>query len=622
MTQAGLTRCHVCRRPLRNPFSQVVGVGPKCAIKVRRELNERINNARRAGQAHNVEQLTQILSEFRFASTTDESRQAILLDVRNAYLANLREGRRPSAEPVVITYRREGNSRNEYHRIEWINANTATVTSNGRNYEVTSHGCSCPDMIYRHGSYNEEGQHVGRNGGYCKHMLSLREAQREIANRRRTNIRNRRLNVSNVSELPIHSDVQVQRDGRRRGRFSNTNNENLEASLTLDTREDQLRMDHNDHVSFAEGRSPLEYVDYVRNEEAWNDLKRESIENERPLNLSEPLFHSSQTFGVEIETHFPTQEKLNACLNELYEKGFIYRPEVLRYHASTPSGYFKCERDASLIGYPSFEFVTPKLTDSEEDKKRFIEATKILEKHGAFQSQRCGTHVTFDQKGLKDCSDAPYAYQRFGRTMKQYEALIAQVASADSVKYKTYGIPRNDQEREALEELRRQDNSSNILRTDTDRLAVIRGENDSPHKSKYTGKFRNTNYTAPFENTLSFSGNISINEMMRRISPIRTTMVSFRDSERVEFRVNQGVNGEEILRKARFYDALKTIGRDIRNESEGSEYSARFSETDKHIRISGAGSQNHETRLRELVSLLRNKNVAKDVLRYVRAGRL
>ncbi|MCL6627751.1 MAG: amidoligase family protein, partial [Alicyclobacillus shizuokensis] len=397
LTAMSSNACRVCHRPLRNELSRLMGVGPVCAKRVRRQLEEILERVMR-GEAEPGDRVA-------YAMSPQERQLAVEAGVRRAYLEQLRQRRRPSREPVVVGV--DSATRrivNEPTTVEWIDRDHAWVESEGgRRWETSENGCTCPDFIYRR----------SRNpGDACRHMVALRLARTQIREQRRLAREERRNRTSALQSAAVHT--------RNHPTFT-------QIDWTVDAERERV-LD-----VWRENRA-WDGVYISRDDAAWEALKAQAAQ-EWEYKYENVLGGTGNTFGVEVEMIFDTRDARQDALRELYNDGILGSPELRRYHSRRERGLWAAEQDASLSFY-GVEFVSPVLMDNRDSWQQIEHVTEVLRRHGGYVNPGCGGHVHI---GIGPLDHRSRTWHRLAQIAATYEHQLYRIGGADAETYRSTG---------------------------------------------------------------------------------------------------------------------------------------------------------------------------------------
>ncbi|WP_282201298.1 amidoligase family protein [Collibacillus ludicampi] len=527
--------CRVCHRPLRSMLSVLQGVGPVCSKKVRQALEQILERVIR-GEAEPEDQIA-------YAMSPEERQRAVEARVRQAYLEQLHQNRRPSREPVTVEVEsRTREIRREPTTVEWIDRDHAWVQSQrGGRYQVTEHACTCPDFVYRR-SRNPE---LAQEG--CRHMQALRLAREEVRERRRQAMRIARMRTQQATASIV---------------VNQTHEENHPTFAQIDWTVEAER----DRVLDIWCRNRAwDGVFISRDDAAWETLK-DLARQEWEYRYENVLGGTGNTFGVEIEVQFENSWSRDMALRDLYNEGLTTGTQIRGYHSGDGQGFWKPERDGSLGTY-GVEFVSPVLNDDPESWKQIERVTEILRHHGAYVDDHCGGHIHL---GIAPLDHRTYSWQRLAQIGVGYEKQLYRVGGANSDQYRSTGRP---------------------------------------------GQHRGSHYAKPLPRGLSFNGNITAAEARRRISNgSRYTIFNTTNIDRtsgrpaIEFRYPNGIlDHRQIQAQIQVANAILHQAAVIRNGSPQSEFTPRFSEENKHARLTDhLTPEAEEKNFREFLDVLAN----------------
>lgn len=528
--------CRVCHRPLRSRLSVLQGVGPVCSKKVRQALDQILQRVLR-GEAEPEDQIA-------YAMSPEERQRAVEARVRQVYLEQLRQHRRPSRDPVTVEVesRTRGISR-EPTTVEWIDRDHAWVQSErGGRYQVTEHACTCPDFTFRR-SRDPELAHEG-----CRHMQALRLAREEVRERRREALRMARLR----RQQPQASvTVVTERHAENHPTFA-------QIDWTIEAERERV-------LDIWRRNRAWDGVYISRNDSAWEALK-EQASREWEYRYENVLGGTGNTFGVEIEVQFDNSFSRERALRDLYNEGLTIGPQLRGYHSGDGRGFWKPERDGSLGTY-GVEFVSPVLNDDPESWKQIERVTEILRHYGAYVDEHCGGHIHL---GIAPLDHRTYSWQRLARIGVGYEKQLYRMGGANSVQYRNTGTPGIHRGSHYAQPLPRNLGFSGQVSAVEARRRISNG-------SRYT-IFNTTNIDRT-------SGRPAI-----------------------EFRYPNGtLDHRQIQAQIQVANAMLHQAAVIRNDSPQSEFTPRFSEESRHARWANAlTTEAEEKNFREFLDVLAN----------------
>jgi hypothetical protein len=394
------TTCRVCSRPLRTPLSIAQGVGPKCGKKVRQAMQAILDQVRQGEGVSHAQSL--------YALSPDELQRVMEQNVREAYLAQMRQRRRPIRIPVRVEVDSDSRScLNEPTTVTWIDADHAVVESDGGGrYETTNTSCTCPHFLHRLSRDPE------RAAEGCRHMQAMRLARQQVAQQRRE--RRRQARQEPVLPVEVHE-------------------ENRLTFAQIDWTEEAQR---EEVLNIWRQNRVFDGIYMSRDEQAWQTLQ-ERAGQDWDYQYENVLGGTGVSFGVELEVEFDSQSQRTAALNELYQEQLTFTNQMQGYHSEGRSGFWKAERDGSLGSY-GVEIVSPVLYDTPDNWKQIEKATEILRRHGAKTTNRCGGHI---HVGIAPLDHRTYSWQRLARIGVGFERQFYRMGGANSESYRQSGQP-------------------------------------------------------------------------------------------------------------------------------------------------------------------------------------
>lgn len=392
--------CRVCSRPLRTPLSIAQGVGPKCGKKVRQAMQAILDQVRQGEGVPHAQSL--------YALSPEELQRVMEQDVREAYLAQRRQRRRPIRIPVRVEVDSDSRScLNEPTTVTWIDADHAVVQSDGGGrYETTNTSCTCPHFLQRLSRDPEQAAEG------CRHMQAMRLARQQVTQQRRE--RRRQTRQEPVLPVEVHE-------------------ENRLTFAQIDWTEEAQR---EGVLNIWRQNRAFDGVYISRDEQAWQTLKEKAVQDWE-YQYENVLGGTGVSFGVELEVEFDNQSQRNAALNALYQEQLTFTNQMQGYHSEGRSGFWKAERDGSLGGY-GVEIVSPVLYDTPDNWRQLEKTTEILRRHGAKVTNRCGGHIHI---GIAPLDHRTYSWQRLARIGVSFERQFYRMGGADSESYRQSGQP-------------------------------------------------------------------------------------------------------------------------------------------------------------------------------------
>lgn len=393
-------RCRVCHRPLRSLISIAQGVGPVCMKKVRVSMQEMMERVGRGEIEPDYEEV--------YAMSPEELQTLVENDVRQAYLEQMRQRRRPTREPVTVNMTSSTRGvTSEPTIVTWVDSTHAHVQSaSGQEYVTTDNACNCPHFTHR----LSRDTVLAQEG--CRHMQALRLARQDVNNRRREARQRNRV----IASTPI----EIHEINRRT--FA-------QIDWTEETQRDQVLQTWKDN-------KPFNGTLISEDMSAWNELKAQASQD-WDYQYENVLGGTGNSFGLEIEVEFQDAYQRRQALSSVHSEGIIFHDQLLPYHSAGRAGFWRAERDGSL-GSNGAEFVSPILYDTPETWQQLEALTEILKRNGAIVTERCGGHMHL---GIAPLDHRTYSWQRLGRIGVAYEKQFFRMGAANSDSYRQFGRP-------------------------------------------------------------------------------------------------------------------------------------------------------------------------------------